>query len=103
MADHNELNLEFTDQLGHLKFSKPALTHEEYLRYQQASLSRYYQTPEGKPRLLIHYRVYLLHSTIFLGIVFQRRIGSGVALVSLIAENILSHPFQVLRRQCQVC
>ncbi|KAF2884849.1 hypothetical protein ILUMI_21326 [Ignelater luminosus] len=29
-------------------------------------------------------------------------IGTGVSIVSLIAENLLSHPFVVLRRQCQV-
>ncbi|KAL1493385.1 hypothetical protein ABEB36_011448 [Hypothenemus hampei] len=32
----------------------------------------------------------------------RRYIGSGVAFVSLITENLLSHPFLVLRRQCQV-
>lgn len=32
----------------------------------------------------------------------KRYIGSGVAFVSLVAENLLSHPFLVLRRQCQV-
>ncbi|CAG9760398.1 unnamed protein product [Ceutorhynchus assimilis] len=32
----------------------------------------------------------------------KRYIGSGVAFVSLITENLLSHPFLVLRRQCQV-
>lgn len=29
-------------------------------------------------------------------------IGVGVGLASLITENLLSHPFVVLRRQCQV-
>lgn len=32
----------------------------------------------------------------------KRYIGSGVAFVSLITENLLSHPFLILRRQCQV-
>ncbi|XP_019753590.1 mitochondrial outer membrane protein SLC25A46 isoform X2 [Dendroctonus ponderosae] len=32
----------------------------------------------------------------------KRYIGSGVAFASLITENLLSHPFLVLRRQCQV-
>ncbi|XP_066155341.1 mitochondrial outer membrane protein SLC25A46-like [Euwallacea fornicatus] len=32
----------------------------------------------------------------------KRYIGSGVAFVSVITENLLSHPFLVLRRQCQV-
>ncbi|KAG5859803.1 hypothetical protein JTB14_034395 [Gonioctena quinquepunctata] len=32
----------------------------------------------------------------------KRYIGSGVTFVSLVAENLLSHPFLVLRRQCQV-
>lgn len=31
-----------------------------------------------------------------------RYIGIGVGLASLITENLLSHPFVVLRRQCQV-
>lgn len=35
-------------------------------------------------------------------ITVKRYIGSGVAFVSLITENLLSHPFLVLRRQCQV-
>ncbi|XP_060516007.1 mitochondrial outer membrane protein SLC25A46 isoform X2 [Cylas formicarius] len=29
-------------------------------------------------------------------------VWSGVSLISLVAENMLSHPFLVLRRQCQV-
>lgn len=29
-------------------------------------------------------------------------IGTSIRIASLIAENILSHPFVVLRRQCQV-
>jgi hypothetical protein len=33
---------------------------------------------------------------------FTRYIGVGVGLASLITENLLSHPFVVLRRQCQV-
>lgn len=33
---------------------------------------------------------------------FKKFIGTSVSLVSLIAENLLSHPFVVLRRQCQV-
>lgn len=32
----------------------------------------------------------------------RKYIGSGIGLVSLITENLLSHPFVVLRRQCQV-
>ncbi|CAH1112501.1 unnamed protein product [Psylliodes chrysocephalus] len=32
----------------------------------------------------------------------KRYIGSGVTFISLVAENLLSHPFVVLRRQCQV-
>ncbi|XP_056641486.1 mitochondrial outer membrane protein SLC25A46-like [Diorhabda sublineata] len=32
----------------------------------------------------------------------KRYIGSGVTFISLLAENLLSHPFVVLRRQCQV-
>lgn len=32
----------------------------------------------------------------------RKYIGGGVSLVSLITENLLSHPFVVLRRQCQV-
>lgn len=31
----------------------------------------------------------------------RKYIYTGVAAVSLIAENLLSHPFVVLRRQCQ--
>lgn len=33
---------------------------------------------------------------------FRKFIGTGVSIVSLLAENLLSHPFVVLRRQCQV-
>lgn len=33
---------------------------------------------------------------------FKKFIGTSVSLVSLLAENLLSHPFVVLRRQCQV-
>ncbi|KAJ8933014.1 hypothetical protein NQ314_014252 [Rhamnusium bicolor] len=49
---------------------------------------------------LIQYtnRVYHSHEDLTL----KRYIGSGVAFVSLVAENLLSHPFLVLRRQCQV-
>ncbi|XP_022915368.1 mitochondrial outer membrane protein SLC25A46 [Onthophagus taurus] len=32
----------------------------------------------------------------------QKYVGQGVSVVSLIAENLLCHPFVVLRRQCQV-
>lgn len=32
----------------------------------------------------------------------RKYLGVSVGLVSLIAENLLSHPFVVLRRQCQV-
>lgn len=32
----------------------------------------------------------------------RRYLGVSVGLVSLITENLLSHPFVVLRRQCQV-
>lgn len=32
----------------------------------------------------------------------RKYIGVSVSMVSLIAENLLSHPFMVLRRQCQV-
>lgn len=32
----------------------------------------------------------------------KKYVGNGVAVVSLIAENLLCHPFVVLRRQCQV-
>ncbi|XP_023016585.1 mitochondrial outer membrane protein SLC25A46 [Leptinotarsa decemlineata] len=32
----------------------------------------------------------------------KRFIGSGITFISLVAENLLSHPFVVLRRQCQV-
>ncbi|KAK4871619.1 hypothetical protein RN001_015743 [Aquatica leii] len=32
----------------------------------------------------------------------KKFITTGVSIVSLIAENLLSHPFVVLRRQCQV-
>lgn len=32
----------------------------------------------------------------------RKYIGVSVGMVSLIAENLLSHPFLVLRRQCQV-
>ncbi|XP_069697716.1 mitochondrial outer membrane protein SLC25A46-like isoform X2 [Periplaneta americana] len=35
-------------------------------------------------------------------IAITRYIGVGVGLASLITENLLSHPFVVLRRQCQV-
>nr|CAH7745874.1 unnamed protein product [Callosobruchus chinensis] len=43
-------------------------------------------------------RIYHSHEDLTL----KRYIGSGVAFVSLVAENLLSHPFLVLRRQCQV-
>lgn len=33
---------------------------------------------------------------------FSRYLSESVSLVSLITENLLSHPFIVLRRQCQV-
>ncbi|XP_024082066.1 solute carrier family 25 member 46-like [Cimex lectularius] len=32
----------------------------------------------------------------------QKYVGIGVSLATLLAENLLSHPFVVLRRQCQV-
>ncbi|XP_055374819.1 mitochondrial outer membrane protein SLC25A46 isoform X2 [Condylostylus longicornis] len=47
------------------------------------NIQQYYESPEDE----ISVRKYL---------------GSSVGLVSLITENLLSHPFVVLRRQCQV-
>lgn len=35
-------------------------------------------------------------------LVMRKYLGVSVGLVSLITENLLSHPFVVLRRQCQV-
>lgn len=35
-------------------------------------------------------------------IAMNKYIASSVTFVSLVAENVLCHPFQVLRRQCQV-
>lgn len=35
-------------------------------------------------------------------IALKKYVGTGVQVVSLIAENLLCHPFVVLRRQCQV-
>ena len=29
--------------------------------------------------------------------------GVGIGITGLLAENIISHPFIILRRQCQVC
>uniref|UniRef100_A0A069DT22 Putative solute carrier family 25 member 46 n=1 Tax=Panstrongylus megistus TaxID=65343 RepID=A0A069DT22_9HEMI len=34
--------------------------------------------------------------------VIQKYVGIGIGLATLITENLLSHPFVVLRRQCQV-
>ncbi|KRT86134.1 mitochondrial carrier protein [Oryctes borbonicus] len=34
--------------------------------------------------------------------ILKKYVGTGVQVVSLIAENLLCHPFVVLRRQCQV-
>ncbi|XP_044256364.1 solute carrier family 25 member 46-like [Tribolium madens] len=89
MASQNNLDLDLDlnsdDELNHLKTSKRQITHEEFLRNREIMANfpnRYYQTQED--------------------IILKRRIGSGVAFVSLVAENLLSHPFQVLRRQCQV-
>lgn len=39
---------------------------------------------------------------LFLDTNVRKYIYTGVAAVSLITENLLSHPFVVLRRQCQV-
>ncbi|KAJ8975679.1 hypothetical protein NQ317_019634 [Molorchus minor] len=72
----------------------------------------YYEAPDLTRRLPVHddvlpsrdqmlqytSRLYHSHEDITL----KRYIGSGVAFVSLAAENLLSHPFLVLRRQCQV-
>ncbi|RZB77533.1 solute carrier family 25 member 46-like, partial [Asbolus verrucosus] len=89
MASHNNLDLDLDldsdDELSHLKASKRQITHEELLRNREIMAgfpNRYYETQED--------------------VILKRRIGSGVAFVSLVAENLLSHPFQVLRRQCQV-
>lgn len=32
----------------------------------------------------------------------RKYLGGGIGLISLITENLLCHPFVVLRRQCQV-
>jgi hypothetical protein len=39
---------------------------------------------------------------VFTDVTITKYIGVGVGLASLITENLLSHPFVVLRRQCQV-
>lgn len=40
--------------------------------------------------------------SIVLDTVVQKYVGIGIGLATLITENLLSHPFVVLRRQCQV-
>lgn len=45
---------------------------------------------------IAHYNVYISD------IAVKKYIGLGCGLVSLITENLLIHPFVVLRRQCQV-
>lgn len=40
--------------------------------------------------------------SLFTDVTITKYIGVGVGLASLITENLLSHPFVVLRRQCQV-
>jgi hypothetical protein len=44
----------------------------------------------------------IMYSCLFTDATITKCIGSGVGLASLITENLLSHPFVVLRRQCQV-
>ena len=44
----------------------------------------------------------IIYFSVFTDSTITRYIGIGVGLASLITENLLSHPFVVLRRQCQV-
>lgn len=65
----------------------------------QYSIPRPYQSHEG----IINSDLFSdMFKCFFSDITVKRYIGSGVAFVSLITENLLSHPFLVLRRQCQV-
>lgn len=105
MAIQNNLDLEFDlnsdDEFNHFKSSKRHISHEELLRNREIIANfpnRYYQTQEGK----ICFKFPNTLNNLIVDIILKRRIGSGVAFVSLVAENLLSHPFQVLRRQCQV-
>nr|CAD7590254.1 unnamed protein product [Timema genevievae] len=43
-----------------------------------------------------------MKTDLFLGCAVKKYIGVGVGIASLITENLLSHPFVVLRRQCQI-
>nr|CAD7576295.1 unnamed protein product [Timema californicum] len=43
-----------------------------------------------------------MKADLFLGCDVKKYIGVGVGIASLITENLLSHPFVVLRRQCQI-
>jgi solute carrier family 25 protein 46 len=44
----------------------------------------------------------LLNYALFINYVVEHYIARGYGLVSLITENLLIHPFIVLRRQCRV-
>ncbi|XP_076261773.1 mitochondrial outer membrane protein SLC25A46-like [Rhynchophorus ferrugineus] len=82
------LDLELNDEYKYPEYgSRPG--HDDYftnreflLQYSNTESSKTYQNYED--------------------ITVKRYIGSGVAFVSLITDNLLSHPFLILRRQCQV-
>lgn len=74
-------------------------THDDYLNPNYANLL--YQNHQGTI-LSLHIKLNLLYELFLLDLTYKRYIGSGVSFVSLVAENLLSHPFLVLRRQCQV-
>ncbi|XP_044764948.1 solute carrier family 25 member 46-like [Coccinella septempunctata] len=72
---------------------------DEFLRTQEEYLNTRLRTPHSlySQRTSPHYM-----SPNAEEVSFKRYVASGVSFVSLVAENILCHPFLVLRRQCQV-
>ncbi|XP_045481404.1 solute carrier family 25 member 46-like [Harmonia axyridis] len=71
---------------------------DEFLRTQEEYMNARIRTPHS----LYSHRTSHYMSPNAEEVSFKGYVASGVSFVSLVAENILCHPFLVLRRQCQV-
>ncbi|KAK9889422.1 hypothetical protein WA026_004694 [Henosepilachna vigintioctopunctata] len=73
--------------------------YEDFLGRRDAEFLRNrVTTPQTTPVTLPYYNVNVSNEELNL----KRYVALSVSFVSLVAENILCHPFLVLRRQCQV-
>lgn len=86
----------YADDLDDEVDDVPRQQHQPQQRYQYVNSERDLVLPLQK-----HKNVQPLYESPD-EISIRKYIGVSVGMVSLITENLLSHPFVVLRRQCQV-